>query len=239
MCQNVGCHTAGQGLSFYGPVADADVEDNLESDASRNRVHTQDTPEDSNNERFRASPTANTCDNAFCSSVNGATSLDALMPVEHERTSSISSTTDSTVTITEENVDERSQSTETVGQLTQQVAALGIDNGSNSPSAPSSPQPEGGVPDGPGTLPKPSKAEMRQAMKIHAMQSLGEKYHPRSRECSVQSCLAQFTMPELLTGNNKFGCANCTRKLYVKNGKQGESQLEQLGWCSTLYMPAT
>lgn len=38
-------------------------------------------------------------------------------------------------------------------------------------------------------------------------------------ECSVQSCLGQFTALELLTGNNKVGCETCTERLNGKNGK--------------------
>jgi len=30
------------------------------------------------------------------------------------------------------------------------------------------------------------------------------------QECSVQSCLHQFTMAEMLSGANKFGCETCT-----------------------------
>ncbi|XP_023240096.1 ubiquitin carboxyl-terminal hydrolase 45-like [Centruroides sculpturatus] len=41
--------------------------------------------------------------------------------------------------------------------------------------------------------------------------TLAPRYHPASNECSVLSCLYQFTAPELLMGNNKFGCENCTR----------------------------
>lgn len=38
-------------------------------------------------------------------------------------------------------------------------------------------------------------------------------------ECSVQSCLSQFTALELLTGNNKVGCDTCTERLNGKDGK--------------------
>nr|CAB3267546.1 ubiquitin carboxyl-terminal hydrolase 16-like [Phallusia mammillata] len=42
-------------------------------------------------------------------------------------------------------------------------------------------------------------------------QSLGTRYQPKDQECSVQSCLHQFTMAEMLTGSNMFGCENCTK----------------------------
>ncbi|MGH0174608.1 UNVERIFIED_CONTAM: hypothetical protein FKN15_069631, partial [Acipenser sinensis] len=45
-----------------------------------------------------------------------------------------------------------------------------------------------------------------------AFQSLSHSYVPSSKECSVQSCLYQFTSVELLMGNNKLLCENCTEK---------------------------
>ncbi|XP_066558564.1 ubiquitin carboxyl-terminal hydrolase 45 isoform X2 [Amia ocellicauda] len=45
-----------------------------------------------------------------------------------------------------------------------------------------------------------------------AFQSLSHSYVPCSKECSVQSCLYQFTSVELLMGNNKLLCENCTEK---------------------------
>ncbi|XP_023942781.2 ubiquitin carboxyl-terminal hydrolase 16 isoform X2 [Bicyclus anynana] len=38
-------------------------------------------------------------------------------------------------------------------------------------------------------------------------------------ECSIQSCLSQFTALELLTGNNKVGCETCTERINGKDGK--------------------
>lgn len=38
-------------------------------------------------------------------------------------------------------------------------------------------------------------------------------------ECSIQSCLSQFTALELLTGNNKVGCETCTERINGKGGK--------------------
>ena len=49
--------------------------------------------------------------------------------------------------------------------------------------------------------------------------TLSARYQPVSHECSVQSCLHQFTSAELLTGNNKFGCENCTRNKHKNSGK--------------------
>ncbi|XP_022126856.2 ubiquitin carboxyl-terminal hydrolase 16 [Pieris rapae] len=38
-------------------------------------------------------------------------------------------------------------------------------------------------------------------------------------ECSIQSCLSNFTALELLTDNNKVGCETCTERINGKNGK--------------------
>ncbi|XP_045072811.1 ubiquitin carboxyl-terminal hydrolase 45-like isoform X1 [Coregonus clupeaformis] len=43
-----------------------------------------------------------------------------------------------------------------------------------------------------------------------AFQALSHSYTPCSKECSVQSCLHQFTSVELLMGNNKLLCESCT-----------------------------
>ncbi|XP_071801065.1 ubiquitin carboxyl-terminal hydrolase 16-like [Asterias amurensis] len=44
------------------------------------------------------------------------------------------------------------------------------------------------------------------------MSTLAPRYQGKSLECSVESCLSQFTVPEWLTGSNKFGCENCSKK---------------------------
>ncbi|XP_069344141.1 ubiquitin carboxyl-terminal hydrolase 45 isoform X5 [Eulemur rufifrons] len=46
----------------------------------------------------------------------------------------------------------------------------------------------------------------------NAFQTLSQSYITTSKECSVQSCLCQFTSMELLMGNNKLLCQNCTVK---------------------------
>ncbi|XP_029695220.1 ubiquitin carboxyl-terminal hydrolase 45 isoform X1 [Takifugu rubripes] len=45
-----------------------------------------------------------------------------------------------------------------------------------------------------------------------AFQALSHSYIPSSKECSIQSCLHQFTSVELLMGNNKLLCENCTER---------------------------
>ncbi|KAF3691573.1 Ubiquitin carboxyl-terminal hydrolase 45 [Channa argus] len=45
-----------------------------------------------------------------------------------------------------------------------------------------------------------------------AFQVLSHSYTPSSKECSIQSCLHQFTSVELLMGNNKLLCESCTER---------------------------
>ncbi|XP_030850609.1 ubiquitin carboxyl-terminal hydrolase 16-like [Strongylocentrotus purpuratus] len=49
--------------------------------------------------------------------------------------------------------------------------------------------------------------------------TLAPRYQSKNQECSVLSCLNQFTAPELLTGTNKFGCETCT-KAHKVEGKE-------------------
>jgi hypothetical protein len=42
--------------------------------------------------------------------------------------------------------------------------------------------------------------------------TVSPRYQCDDGECSIQSCLNQFTALELMTGNNKVGCENCTKQ---------------------------
>ncbi|XP_055981099.1 ubiquitin carboxyl-terminal hydrolase 45 isoform X2 [Sorex fumeus] len=57
-----------------------------------------------------------------------------------------------------------------------------------------------------------SEKHMTPASPQNAFQTLSQSYITTSKECSVQSCLYQFTSMELLMGNNKLLCENCTEK---------------------------
>lgn len=50
--------------------------------------------------------------------------------------------------------------------------------------------------------------------------TISPRYQCDEGECSVQSCLNNFTAIELMTGNNKVGCEACTERI---NGKDGKS----------------
>uniref|UniRef100_A0A1L8DTN2 Ubiquitin carboxyl-terminal hydrolase n=1 Tax=Nyssomyia neivai TaxID=330878 RepID=A0A1L8DTN2_9DIPT len=49
--------------------------------------------------------------------------------------------------------------------------------------------------------------------------TLAPRYQCDDGECSVASCLNNFTALELMTGNNKVGCDACTEKFNGKGGK--------------------
>uniref|UniRef100_A0A8C5Q315 Ubiquitin carboxyl-terminal hydrolase n=1 Tax=Leptobrachium leishanense TaxID=445787 RepID=A0A8C5Q315_9ANUR len=60
-----------------------------------------------------------------------------------------------------------------------------------------------------------------------AFQTLSQGYCTSSKECSIQSCLYQFTSVELLMGNNKLLCEKCTErrvKCQRKNSFAGEKE---------------
>lgn len=49
--------------------------------------------------------------------------------------------------------------------------------------------------------------------------TIAPRYQSEDGECSIQSCLNNFTAIELMTGNNKVGCDACTERLNGKDGK--------------------
>uniref|UniRef100_A0A8C6V1Y7 Ubiquitin carboxyl-terminal hydrolase n=1 Tax=Neogobius melanostomus TaxID=47308 RepID=A0A8C6V1Y7_9GOBI len=60
-----------------------------------------------------------------------------------------------------------------------------------------------------------------------AFQALSHSYTPSSKECSVQSCLHQFTSVELLMGNNKLLCESCTDRRQ-KQLRRNEKKVEKI-----------
>ena len=51
--------------------------------------------------------------------------------------------------------------------------------------------------------------------------TLQPSYHPSQGECSVMSCLSQFCAPELLDGNNKFACEECSKRAQKSKNNKG------------------
>uniref|UniRef100_A0A3B3V6S6 ubiquitinyl hydrolase 1 n=1 Tax=Poecilia latipinna TaxID=48699 RepID=A0A3B3V6S6_9TELE len=60
-----------------------------------------------------------------------------------------------------------------------------------------------------------------------AFQALSHSYTPTSKECSIQSCLHQFTSVELLMGNNKLLCENCTERRQ-KQLRKSDKKMEKI-----------
>lgn len=63
-----------------------------------------------------------------------------------------------------------------------------------------------------------------------AFQALSHSYTPSSKECSIQSCLHQFTSVELLMGNNKLLCENCTERRHklLRKGGSADRKTEKI-----------
>ncbi|XP_033741487.1 ubiquitin carboxyl-terminal hydrolase 45-like [Pecten maximus] len=80
-----------------------------------------------------------------------------------------------------------------------------------------------------------SKHSKHKEAKVKSTLTLGPRYQPSSRECSIMSCLHQFTSAELLTGNNRFGCAQCTR-IKSKQNPNKEKKEKQYSIASKQYL---
>ncbi|XP_033957855.1 ubiquitin carboxyl-terminal hydrolase 45 [Pseudochaenichthys georgianus] len=63
-----------------------------------------------------------------------------------------------------------------------------------------------------------------------AFQALSQSYTPSSKECSIQSCLHQFTSVELLMGNNKLLCENCTERRHkqLRKSSSADKKMEKI-----------
>ncbi|XP_063829314.1 ubiquitin carboxyl-terminal hydrolase 16/45 isoform X2 [Ostrinia nubilalis] len=67
---------------------------------------------------------------------------------------------------------------------------------------------------------EPEKSNLQRDFLPYSRQSPSSpRYVCDEDECSIQSCLSQFTALELLTGNNKVGCETCTERINGKGGK--------------------
>ncbi|XP_044737826.1 ubiquitin carboxyl-terminal hydrolase 45 [Chrysoperla carnea] len=68
------------------------------------------------------------------------------------------------------------------------------------------------------SLPPAVPEDNRNSYYTPSPSTIGARYQCDDSECSVQSCLNQFTSVELMTGNNKVCCEACTKRI---NGKDG------------------
>lgn len=92
--------------------------------------------------------------------------------------------------------------------------SLGFSSGDCSPSSPCSPEEQGDT---------QSRDNLQYQHHQGAFQALSHSYIPSSKECSIQSCLHQFTSVELLMGNNKLLCESCTERRQKQLRKSSSS----------------
>ncbi|XP_019711820.1 ubiquitin carboxyl-terminal hydrolase 45 isoform X1 [Hippocampus comes] len=84
------------------------------------------------------------------------------------------------------------------------------------------------------SLEEPEETKSRENLRHHyhqgAFQALSQSYNPGSKECSIQSCLHQFTSVELLMGNNKLLCESCTerRQKQMRKSSSAEKKVEKI-----------
>ena len=73
-------------------------------------------------------------------------------------------------------------------------------------------------------------AKQRERLKhewtARTLTSLAPRYQAKPSECSVYSCLNQFTQSELLTGPNKWACDRCTQAAKEKQSNGEEERLD-------------
>ena len=62
-----------------------------------------------------------------------------------------------------------------------------------------------------------------------SLTSIAPRYQSSAGECSVYSCLTQFTAPELLTGNNKWACDRCTKLQARAKRREGDDDNKSNG----------
>ncbi|XP_077455383.1 ubiquitin carboxyl-terminal hydrolase 45 isoform X2 [Stigmatopora argus] len=81
-------------------------------------------------------------------------------------------------------------------------------------------------------LPGDAKSQDNHHHQYHhgAFQALSHSYNPSSKECSIQSCLHQFTSVELLMGNNKLLCESCTehRHKQMRKSSSTDKKVEKI-----------
>ncbi|XP_070692224.1 ubiquitin carboxyl-terminal hydrolase 45 isoform X2 [Pempheris klunzingeri] len=98
---------------------------------------------------------------------------------------------------------------------------LGFTTGDCSPSTHCSPEEQGDT---------QSRDNLHHQHHQGAFQALSHSYIPSSKECSIQSCLHQFTSVELLMGNNKLLCESCTerRQKQLRKSSSSDKKMEKI-----------
>ncbi|XP_076006348.1 ubiquitin carboxyl-terminal hydrolase 45 isoform X2 [Genypterus blacodes] len=101
---------------------------------------------------------------------------------------------------------------------------LGFTSGDNCPSIHCSSEEQGE------TQHQQSRDNLHHQHHQGAFQALSHSYTPSSKECSIQSCLHQFTSVELLMGNNKLLCESCTerRQKQLRKSSSADKKVEKI-----------
>ncbi|KAM4736498.1 ubiquitin carboxyl-terminal hydrolase 45 isoform 2-T2 [Anableps anableps] len=140
--------------------------------------------------------------------------------------SSTSTLTPSPTPVTSSSPASSSASTKQCGAVEQLVSAvskvnLGFSPGDMSASSHCSPEEQGDA---------QSRDQLHHQHHQGAFQALSHSYTPTSKECSIQSCLHQFTSVELLMGNNKLLCENCTerRQKQLRKSSSADKKVEKI-----------
>merc|ERR1719192_1689840 len=80
-----------------------------------------------------------------------------------------------------------------------------------------------------------AKQKMTAEWTARSLKSLAPRHQAGPGECSVYSCLNNFTQSELLTGSNKWACQACTDNKKQDNSDTGAPTGEK----TTVYSPAS
>lgn len=211
--------------------SDADVEDNIESDVSRKRAPTGDlaeaddsfqgslpvstTPPPSETQQVETT-TQGILENGTSEMQTNGTCDDNDLQAQDQSKDKIGDVGDGLQALSLEDLEEKNGQSEDTGGENGSVLVNGVSDGSKSPTPA-----EASV-----LFEKPAlcKREQRKDIQLRAMSTLAPRNQPAAHECSIMSCLNQFTTGELLTGNNKFGCERCTRRKYRNQGGEGKKE---------------
>lgn len=144
----------------------------------------------------------------------------------HTSTPSSSSTLTPSLTPVSASSPSSSSSTRQSGAVEQLVTAvskvnLGFNTVDCSPSSYCSPEEQGET---------QTRDNLHHQHHHEAFKALSHSYTPSSKECSIQSCLHQFTSVELLMGNNKLLCESCTERRHkqLRKSSSADKKVEKM-----------
>lgn len=203
--------------SLESESSDADVEDNEESDASRYRgmVNSIDTFPEGNN----------------CRKAEHDGAVSSGLTDEHKEL-------ENSDDLTLDQIDKAANAIQSGGENIDRIAS---DIGAMQLRANFSPEEEKKVLSGqPSAAAAYGDSSSKEEMEIYssarkaAMKTLVPREKPNGQECSVLSSLYQFTLSELLSGNNMYRCTVCNKA--DKDGKAVQGQKSMLTYASQQFL---